>query len=616
MPLHGNSQRRSSGVDFNSSRMYIVLLSCLVLIAQLDLAAASAPRKVGNYVKAREGGAIAAANNARMPTACDVAIVGGGIGGMYAAYRLLSGRVTVAGADGGGPPRPPRVCMFEATDRVGGRIFSLRGMGGRGDLCVDVGAYRYVDGRHTLVQGVVENLLGLGYTQYDPASATFRKLVDGAGDDVGFVSAVEGLAAKAQELGLQLFLNAAVTRVDRLPPYPVSGNTSSSGAASGPPPKYVLTVYTTSGKAARVAADRVIFNVPQRPLMRILQASNLATFTPWSRALDMPFPYMAAKMYLYYEDTWWIYMNLTTGSFASPAFDTPNVNDDPTLFTEPPMRARYHDGDWKCDGDGDSDGGAGSSGADSAADGTPPLPPRCHGFLLYTYASDITLSGNSYKSGQGLTSPAWAGVVPRFYWNIAVNPDMSKPYVILDATTNSGAQLLSAAHRKLVAYHQSVGKPIPEPYASTLPTQALAVVWDPSVFWTGGAWHGYKNGQWGGQVNTSADANPATSTPVAAIKPWAGEQLFVVNEAFAPSSFQGWAEGSLILAENVVTTHFGAARPAFLPPARHDCVLFATYNHNSTLCSLSLNPLVQGQTRRRRRQARGVGAAHAEQTQQ
>ena len=25
-------------------------------------------------------------------------------------------------------------------------------MGGRGDLCVDVGAYRYVDGRHTLVQ--------------------------------------------------------------------------------------------------------------------------------------------------------------------------------------------------------------------------------------------------------------------------------------------------------------------------------------------------------------------------------------------------------------------------------------------------------------------------------
>lgn len=58
----------------------------------------------------------------------------------------------------------------------------------------------------------------------------------------------------------------------------------------------------------------------------------------------------------------------------------------------------------------------------------------------------------------------------------------------------------------------------------------------------------------------------------------------------------------MLLAENVVSSHFGAARPAFLPPDRHDCVLFATYNHNATLCSLSLNPLVQGQTRRRRRQ--------------
>eukprot|EP00198_Chlamydomonas_reinhardtii_P011419 XP_001700756.1 L-amino-acid oxidase [Chlamydomonas reinhardtii] len=508
---------------------------------------------------------------------CDVAIVGGGIGGMYAAYRILTGGT-----------RPPVVCTFEATNRIGGRIFSLRGMGGRGDLCVDVGAYRYVDGRHTLVQGVVENLLGLNYTLYDPASPIFRKLVDGRGDDVGFVSVVEGLAARAVDKGLKLFLNTAVTRVR------VSSSTAPE--AEGPPPKYQLTLYTTSGRAVRVSAARVIFNVPQRPLMRILQASNLATFTPWSRALDMPFPYMAAKMYLYYEDTWWIYMNLTTGSFAAPAFDTPGVESDPTLFTQPPLRARYHDGDWKCDGDDDAWSAA------AAAGGPPPPPPRCHGFLLYTYLSDNSYSGGANRNGQGLNTPPWSGVVPRFYWNIAVNPDMSKPYVVLDASTNSAEQLLAAAHRKLVAYHQSVGKPIPEPYASTLPTQAVVVVWDPSVFWTGGAWHGYKNGALGGMVNTSAQADPAQSVPVAAIKPWEHEQLFVVNEAFAPGAFQGWAEGSVLLAENVVSSHFGAARPAFLPPDRHDCVLFATYNHNATLCSLSLNPLVQGQTRRRRRQ--------------
>ena len=40
----------------------------------------------------------------------------------------------------------------------------------------------------------------------------------------------------------------------------------------------------------------------------VIPVSPLAAFLP--QALDMPFPYMAAKMYLYYEDTWWIYMNL------------------------------------------------------------------------------------------------------------------------------------------------------------------------------------------------------------------------------------------------------------------------------------------------------------------
>ena len=75
---------------------------------------------------------------------CDVAIVGGGIGGMYAAYRILTGGVTVAAADtaaagsgGGGDgsqqqqqqqqqqTRPPVVCTFEATNRIGGRCALL-----------------------------------------------------------------------------------------------------------------------------------------------------------------------------------------------------------------------------------------------------------------------------------------------------------------------------------------------------------------------------------------------------------------------------------------------------------------------------------------------------------
>ncbi len=43
-------------------------------------------------------------------------------------------------------------------------------MGKLGDMTVDLGAYRYIDGRHTLVQGLVENLLKLNYTLYDVSS--------------------------------------------------------------------------------------------------------------------------------------------------------------------------------------------------------------------------------------------------------------------------------------------------------------------------------------------------------------------------------------------------------------------------------------------------------------
>ena len=36
------------------------------------------------------------------------------------------------------------ICIFEMTERVGGRIFSLRGLGPDGDLSLDAGGYRTV----------------------------------------------------------------------------------------------------------------------------------------------------------------------------------------------------------------------------------------------------------------------------------------------------------------------------------------------------------------------------------------------------------------------------------------------------------------------------------------
>ena len=64
---------------------------------------------------------------------CDIAIVGAGPGGIYAAWRLIEANHT------------GKICMYERSQRFGGRIFSLRQQGPKKDLVVDMGAYRFVD---------------------------------------------------------------------------------------------------------------------------------------------------------------------------------------------------------------------------------------------------------------------------------------------------------------------------------------------------------------------------------------------------------------------------------------------------------------------------------------
>lgn len=63
---------------------------------------------------------------------CELAVVGAGTGGLYTAMRLVD-EGKVDGKD---------VCVFEATERVGGRLYSLRGFGPDNKITVDAGGYR------------------------------------------------------------------------------------------------------------------------------------------------------------------------------------------------------------------------------------------------------------------------------------------------------------------------------------------------------------------------------------------------------------------------------------------------------------------------------------------
>ena len=87
-------------------------------------------------------------------SSCSTAIIGAGIGGAYSAFRLAS----------------PDVCIFEAKERLGGRILTVRDpIPSFEGYTVDLGAYRYDRRFHRLVRLVAEDVLKIPFLCYtDP----------------------------------------------------------------------------------------------------------------------------------------------------------------------------------------------------------------------------------------------------------------------------------------------------------------------------------------------------------------------------------------------------------------------------------------------------------------
>ncbi len=92
----------------------------------------------------------------------DVAIVGGGVSGVYSGWRLLTANPgespqlkKLAGKNG-----KLKVAVFEGTDRIGGRLLSARPPGFPDSTTCEIGGMRYVS-TQTLVRSLVENELKL-----------------------------------------------------------------------------------------------------------------------------------------------------------------------------------------------------------------------------------------------------------------------------------------------------------------------------------------------------------------------------------------------------------------------------------------------------------------------
>lgn len=284
---------------------------------------------------------LAFAAGTALPEHCDAASVGAGWAGIYYAFRLSQTGV--------------RVCIFEASDRVGGRTYShsLKAGTRNEEWTLDVGAYRFTPDMH-LPGDIILKVLGLNTACYEPScepaskdfpppfmfnyTAPLRRIVDDEGLPAGYVKALDGMLQRIQAAGGQLFMQSAVTDLQPLP--------NNQGA----------TLFIGD---KQVTATRVLLNLPRNHLLKLasLKANTPARTVKMQECVkfDIPTNYFPpnqtiqqgrslTKAYAFYEDAWWhTKLNKTDGQWPENAFlplETPE---------DIPIGIHWNDGPVRCD---------------------------------------------------------------------------------------------------------------------------------------------------------------------------------------------------------------------------------------------------------------------------
>lgn len=293
------------------------------------------------------------ASTEKSPT-CDVAIVGGGTGGLYTALRLVDiGKVQGSG-----------ICIFEATNRVGGRLITVRGLGPNKDLNVDAGGYRTWPKYTPVTHALITEYLKLDVTCYENEEpCTKWNIADAQGHKIGFATMPERLMERLVEAGARWFPGHELASFD------ASATTSAGG-----------TVILSFKNGASATASSTILNIPQRPLLNTIRSSTfpaggapgVLTYT----ALHSVQTEIVSKLYLYYKKAWWYDLGFKQGDFVFEGD-----------ATQMPLKGRYHDGDVRCTLVNKEE-------------------TQCHGFLLATYIHDFGGETEMYSSHQNVKDVA------------------------------------------------------------------------------------------------------------------------------------------------------------------------------------------------------------------
>lgn len=280
---------------------------------------------------------------------CDVAVVGSGWAGVYYAYRhFLEGF------------EPDRICIFEASDRFGGRTFSkhfnvtaVTRTGPPDRFVIDIGAHRFSPDMH-LPGDIILKKLKLPTACYEPSctpankdfmpkfmfnySAPLVRITDPAtGLPLGFETAIDQILFVMRKAGSHIMLNTQV--VDVIP----------AGTLG--------LVRIDFANKQSVQAQRVLLNLPRSALLSLHSIRSLAgprtTKALECAKFDRPknlFPASVgsgtslSKAYAYYDNAWWRNtLRKIEGRWP------PNATDPTNTSVGIPLGLHWNDGPVVCD---------------------------------------------------------------------------------------------------------------------------------------------------------------------------------------------------------------------------------------------------------------------------
>ena len=261
---------------------------------------------------------------------CAHVAVGAGWGGVYFAYRTAVAL---------GPERARSVCVWEASHRLGGRTFSVRGDDLGKGLVLDVGAYRFSPDMH-LPGDLILRDLNLPTACYEPGcldaakdfpppflfnySAPLRRIIDPVTLlPAGYSTAIEEMVRRLTKMGARVFRNFPLTDVlhsgENGTLVQVQGNRTVRITGSlllNLPRNKLLALPSVAGAAGKKSM------LDQRTLSMLKCTKFDAPPSLFHNQTDIERVATAlSKAYLYYEDAWWhTRVNLTVGQFPHNAF--------------------------------------------------------------------------------------------------------------------------------------------------------------------------------------------------------------------------------------------------------------------------------------------------------